>query len=66
MTASCAALAERKAVYDELNALILREAWFTPLLYTVNYAAAPHKVGNLDKLMGWDGKMTLREIYLHE
>ena len=49
---------------DELNALILREAWFTPLLYGVNYAAAPQRVRNLDRLMGWDGKMDLREIWL--
>jgi peptide/nickel transport system substrate-binding protein len=57
-------VSERKAVYDELNSLILREAWFMPLLYGVNYAAAPHRVQNLDRLMGWDGKMFLREIWL--
>ena len=57
-------VAERKRVYEELNALILGEAWFMPLLYSVNYAAAPAKVQNLDRLMGWDGKMFLREIWL--
>jgi peptide/nickel transport system substrate-binding protein len=62
--ASLYAVSERKVVYDELNALILREAWFTPLLYGVNYAAAPQRVRNLDRLMGWDGKMDLREIWL--
>lgn len=56
--------AKRKAVYDELNALILRESWFMPLIYGVNYAAAPHRVQNLDRLMGWDAKMFLREIWL--
>ena len=59
-------VAARKAVYDELNALILREAWFVPLLYAVNYAAAPNKVQNIDRLMGWDGKMFLREIWLKQ
>jgi len=62
--ASFYSLAERKAVYDELNALILREAWFVPLLYGVNYAAAPQKIQNLDSLMGWDAKMNLREIWI--
>jgi ABC-type transport system substrate-binding protein len=62
--ASLYGLEDRKAVYDELNALVLREAWFVPLLYSVNYAAAPQKVQNLDRLMGWDGKMFLREIWL--
>ena len=37
-----------------------------PMLYGITYAAAPARVGNLDRLIGWDGKMTLREIYLNE
>jgi ABC-type transport system substrate-binding protein len=59
-------LADRQRVYREINALILREAWFVPLLYGVNYAAAPRRVRNLDRLMGWDGKMNLREIWLDD
>ena len=55
---------ERRRIYHELNALILREAWYMPLLYSTSYAAAPNKVKNLDQLMGWDGKMFLREIWL--
>ena len=35
-----------------------------PLIYGVNYAAAPLRVRNLDRLMGWDGKMRLREIWI--
>jgi len=58
--------AERKLVYDKLNALILDEAWYVPLLYSTTYAAAPHKVHNLDKLMASDGKMDLRLIWLSE
>ncbi|MEO2172846.1 MAG: ABC transporter substrate-binding protein [bacterium] len=62
--ASLYSQSERKAVYDELNELILREAWFVPLLYGVNYAAAPQKVRNLDRLMGWDAKMNVKEIWI--
>ena len=57
-------LDERKAIYHELNSLILQEAWFMPLLYSTTYAAAPLKVKNLDRLMGWDGKMFLKDIWL--
>ena len=57
---------ERERVYRDLNALILREAWYVPLLYGVNYAAGPKRVRNLDTLMGWDGKMNLREIWLDQ
>ncbi len=54
----------RKRAYHELNALVLREAWYVPLLYSTTYAAAPKRVRNLDRLIGWDGKMFLREIWL--
>ena len=64
--ASLYELQERKAVYHELNAKILDEAWQVPILYGVNYAAAPRKVRNLDRLMGWDGKMNLKRIWLSE
>ena len=57
-------VAARKPVYLELNDLVLREAWFVPLIYGVTYAAAPLRVRNLDRLMGWDGKMNLREIWI--
>jgi peptide/nickel transport system substrate-binding protein len=58
--------AERKAVYRELDALILDEAWFLPLLYGTYYAAAPLKVHNLDRLMAADAKMDLRRIWMSE
>ncbi len=58
--------AERKAVYRELDALILDEAWFLPLLYGTYYAAAPLKVHNLDRLMAADAKMDLRLIWMSE
>ncbi len=54
----------RKEVYDQINRIVLGEAWFTPLLYSVHYAAAPKKVRNLDRLVGWDGKMDLRELWI--
>ena len=64
--ASLYAIADRQRVYRELNTRVLDEAWFVPLLYGVNYAAAPRKVRNLDQLMGWDGKMTLRNIWIEK
>ena len=56
----------RKQVYVELNRTVLGEAWFTPLLYGVTYAAAPRRVRNLDQLMGWDGKMNFVNIWLED
>ncbi len=64
--ASLYELAARKAVYHELNTIVLNEAWYVPLLYGVNYATAPRKVRNLERLMGWDGKMNLRLIWLDD
>ena len=62
--ASFYTLPDRLRAYRELNALVLREAWFVPLLYGTAYAAAPRRVRNLDRLMGWDAKMNLREIWI--
>ncbi len=59
-------LEKRKTVYRELNAIVLDEAWLVPLLYGANYAAAPRNVHNLDRLMGWDGKMNLKQIWLRD
>ncbi len=56
----------RKQVYIDLNRTVLGEAWFTPLLYGVTYAAAPRRVRNLDQLMGWDGKMNFVNIWLED
>jgi peptide/nickel transport system substrate-binding protein len=59
-------VADRKLVYDELNALVLDEAWYVPLVYGVFHAAAPKKVSNLDTLISWDGKMNIRHIWFNE
>ena len=64
--ASLYALADRREVYKRLNEIVLMESWYVPLLYSTNYAAAPHKVGNLDRLMGWDAKMNLRELWIRQ
>ena len=56
--------AARREVYHELNQKVLDDAWFVPFVYAVTYAAAPKQVQNLDRLMGWDAKMNLREIWL--
>ncbi|MEE2777434.1 MAG: ABC transporter substrate-binding protein [Acidobacteriota bacterium] len=57
-------VAERRAVYRQIDEIVLGEAWYMPLLYSVIYAAAPADVGNLDQLMGWDAKMSLKTLYL--
>ena len=62
--ASLYSIEDRRRVYHELNALVLDEAWFVPMLYGVTHAAAPARVRNLDTLIGWDGKMNLRQIWL--
>lgn len=54
----------RRDVYHELNQKVIDDAWFVPFVYAVTYAAAPKRVRNLDRLMGWDAKMNLREIWL--
>ncbi|MCZ6887158.1 MAG: ABC transporter substrate-binding protein [Gammaproteobacteria bacterium] len=56
----------RKRIYRQINQTVLGEAWFVPLLYGINYAAAPKKIRNLDQLMGWDGKMSLRKIWIKQ
>lgn len=62
--ASLYGIDERRRVYHELNAKVLDEAWFVPMLYGVTRAAAPSRVRNLDTLIGWDGKMNLRQIWI--
>lgn len=55
---------ERRRVYHQLNAMVLDEAWYVPMLYGVTYAAARARVRNLDTVIGWDGKMNLRWVWL--
>ena len=56
---------QRRKTYLELNRIILSEAWFVPLLYGVNHLAGPTKVKNIDRVMGWDGKMNFRYVWLN-
>ena len=55
---------KRRKTYLKLNRIILEEAWFVPLLYGVNHLAGPNKVKNIDRVMGWDGKMNFRYVWL--
>lgn len=57
---------ERKLIYNQINDTVLGEAWAVPLLYGVTYAAAANRVGNLDTLIAWDGKMSLKRIWLDQ
>ena len=55
---------KRRETYLKLNEIILREAWFVPLIYSVNHLAGPKQVQNIDRVMGWDGKMNFRYVWL--
>ena len=55
---------ERRETYLKLNKIILQEAWYVPLIYAVNHLAGPKKVQNMDQVMGWDGKMNFRYVWL--
>ena len=55
---------KRRETYLKLNEIILQEAWFVPLVYAVNHLAGPKHVQNIDRVMGWDGKMNFRYVWL--
>ncbi|HEY0421395.1 MAG TPA: ABC transporter substrate-binding protein, partial [Acetobacteraceae bacterium] len=57
---------KRKAIYRKVDEIALGEAWFVPMLYGVNYAAAPKPVQGLDTVFGWDAKMDLRRLWLRK
>ena len=56
--------ARRKALYNELNDIVLGQVTWHPMIYGVIHAAAPKKVRNLETLLAWDGKMRLKELWL--
>ena len=57
-------LDKRKAIYRKVDEIVLGEAWFVPLLYGVNYAAAPKRVMGLNSVFGWDAKMSLHRLWI--
>lgn len=58
--------AKRKDIYKKVDDVILGQGLWKPLLYGVTYAAAPKKVQNLDALIAWDGKMSLKNIWIKQ
>ena len=55
---------KRKAIYRKIDEIVLGEAWITPLIYGVTYAAAPKNVMGLDNVFGWDAKFNLHQMWL--
>lgn len=58
--------AQHKVIYNEINDIVLGNVAWHPLIYATFHAAAPKKVENLNRLMAWDGKMNLKEIWLRK
>jgi ABC-type transport system substrate-binding protein len=55
---------KRKELYARINDYELGQVLWRPMLYSVTYAAAPKKVQNLGTLLTWDGKMSLRNLWI--
>lgn len=55
---------KRKEIYKNLNSYILDNALWQPLIYSTTYAAAPVKVQNLRTLIGPDGRMQVKNLWM--
>jgi peptide/nickel transport system substrate-binding protein len=55
---------KRKEIYAKVNDYELGQVLWRPMLYSVTHAAAPKKVQNLKSLLSWDGKMSLKQIWI--
>lgn len=58
--------AKRKEIYAKVNDYELGQVLWRPMIYGVSYVAAPKKVQNLKTLLTWDGKMSLKYIWLKQ
>ncbi|WP_027515787.1 ABC transporter substrate-binding protein [Bradyrhizobium sp. WSM1417] len=58
--------AKRKEIYAKINGIVLGQALWHPMLYTVAYVAAPKKIQNLNSLLAWDGKFSLKNIWIKQ
>ncbi len=56
--------AKRKEIYNRINDYEVGQVLWHPMLYSVTHAAAPKKVQNLKTLIGFDGKMSLKQIWI--
>jgi ABC-type transport system substrate-binding protein len=57
---------KRKEIYAKINDIELGQMLWRPMLYSVTHAAAPKKVQNLKSLLTWDGKMSLKNIWIKQ
>jgi peptide/nickel transport system substrate-binding protein len=55
---------KRKELYAKINDYELGQVLWRPMLYSVTYAAAPKKVQGLKTLLTWDGKMSLKNLWI--
>lgn len=62
--AAVADIAKRKAIYRQVDEIVLGEAHMVPMLYGVTYAAARKNVVGIDDVFGWDAKMYLHRMWL--
>jgi ABC-type transport system substrate-binding protein len=58
--------AKRKEIYAKINDIELGQVIWRPMLYSVTYAAAPKKVQNLKSMLAWDGKMSLKNLWIRQ
>jgi ABC-type transport system substrate-binding protein len=55
---------KRKEIYNRINDWELGQVLWHPMLYSVTHAAAAKKVQNLQTLIGYDGKMSLKQLWI--
>jgi len=58
--------ARRKAIYRQVDEIVLGEAIATPLIYGTAFAAAPKRVGGLDSVFTHDLRMYLHRMWLRK
>ena len=54
----------RRAIYRKIDEIALGEAWVTPLIYGVTYAAAHRHVMGMEEVFSYDARMYLHRMWL--
>jgi peptide/nickel transport system substrate-binding protein len=55
---------KRRAIYRKIDEIVLGEAWVTPLIYGVTYAAAHRHVMGMEEVFSYDARMYLHRMWL--
>ena len=58
--------AKRKEIYRRVNEIVLGQATWHPMLYGATYAAAPKKVQNLNTFIAWDGRISVKNLWIKQ